>query len=289
MKKSIHTQSRMSLLLASSLLIGMPLAVNGALTANFADGTGTDPSSQFIGAAGDGWTTPWALHSVNAEFEQAVSSANPFSGSFKRFDTDNYLSVNMTSSGTAAKRTSLSRGYSFGSHLPADTSYEIAFNIRFDSLGNMGSGEYVGIFDSTTQHQTGTSHGNQSWGLVVLDRQLTLYNGDRAGKISSISTGITVSDSSSYGFVITVDPTTSSWYISISHADGIYESAELGFRTAIDSDADRYVLFNTLQTQSGDSWEYSLDGLTIIPEPGTAVGLVGVAILGFVVLRHRRR
>ena len=240
--------------------VGMVITshVHGQAIADFSRGEGTvRASTQFVGATGDGWLTPWNIFSENTKLTTTVERSNPI------FGPNNYLQVRIEAGAKAQRRTAVSR--SFETAL-AENAHTIAFSIRPDDLTGWGSNDFFGIFATNNPLTTTTSTDAQTWGILILGSSNTISFRD--GEDSSIQTGIPFTEGVTYSFVLNIDPVNNSWVGSVSTSENeSFTSGYMEYRR--DNTVGRTVNINTLmdsnQATSNDNWTYSLDGLSIIP------------------------
>ncbi len=257
------------------------------IVADFSGGEGTsNPSTQFVGTSGGGWTTAWETYAEEATLTPTVTNANPIVGS------NNYLQATITSNAVVKQhRSSINRGYDVG-ELPSV--YTISFTIRADSLDGFGSNDFIGFFGSQGAITGTTSSSSQTWGILISSSSaISLRNGDVSGN-SSINTGLNFVESGVYTFDITIDSAARRWGASITSTEGNFTSDDnLEFRSG--TNVSQHVMFNTLMNKDdspNETWSYSVSGLTIVPEPSSSALLLLIgttAIIPFLRRRFRAR
>ncbi|HEX7010939.1 MAG TPA: hypothetical protein VF184_13235 [Phycisphaeraceae bacterium] len=270
-----HSRPIVTAAVAASLLMACP-ALAG-IDASFDDGNTDQSSDGFPGTAGDGWLNSW-LTRTNSRTTfisgPTVDDTQPLHD-----DTGNYLSATL---GLAAGQTGgvtgvVTRNYEkVHDGFDADAVHIVHFLFRPDSFT---SNTVFMIFErggspiSTDSATIWQIRGNQANGWMV-------YDGNRNGGIrEEIKTGIDLAAGRTYAFTVTVDPTQQSYQVAIS--DGVqqpYTSPELGFRSSATS-VGQGVHFGGSDSD-GDTFSFSLDEVSFVPEPVSAVliGFGGLAL-----------
>lgn len=259
-------------------------SASAQVIANFSQGVGTEyASTQFVGKAGDGWNNPWATSSANTTLTTSVTNVNPM------FGTDNYLKVEIDAA-TTVSRSGLNRQFN---DALAQAPHTLTFSIRFDTLNNWGTGDFIGIF-ATNNAQTATSTSGQTWGILISGSSGAIsFRAAESGTGQTVNTGITVATGITYTFVLnvnpdTVTPTAGTWQATLTTSDSqAFSSGTMGFR--VDATVGRTFNLNTLGNSSGDDWSYSFSGLSVIPEPSSMALLLGSVLFGAVALRRKSR
>ncbi len=253
--------------------LGIAASAQGGIVANFDGGNGTASFDQYTGTAGGGWTGGWITDSsISAE----VVNTSPLNGG------GNYLSVTDSETTTSANFSVLSRVYTaFDNVDPADV-HTIRFDFRLDSPASNLTGPDAIVFFNSNNNELGGPNGFEIRGFHLTGSSGLVWTfRDGNGRISS---GMTIETGVVYSFTLTVDPQNLSYVVSIDNGTTTVASDPLAYRTTSPG-ARPWLNFGSRDQTEGQTITYSLDNLSIVPEPASLslMGLSGLALL------HRRR
>jgi hypothetical protein len=279
-----HKITRHSLAITSGILT-FSCSSQAAILANFTDGTGTTLPDQYAGVAGSGWLGAWG---TNNGPTVAVSNTSPVNSG------GNYL--NVTSS--VANDTAVGRRFD-GTSAGVDITVPVTFtfDLRVDTLTGFDTvNDYLSAHANSSA--AGTNYNVSSNSSYIIRaygaspsagknaNEWLFYNGAGDGGSFSAAnfqnSGMTVGAGTTYSFTVTNDPATKKYSVSIFDGTNTVSSSNLGWRS---SSASNGIAFNNRASAVTDVESYSIDNISIVPEPGT-VTLVGLA--GLAVLRRRR-
>lgn len=272
-----------TLVISSALLASLPS--QAAIVANFTDGSGTSLPDQYAGAAGSGWLGAWG---TNNGPTVTVANASPINGG------GNYL--NVTSSVT--NDTAVGRRFD-GSSGGVDTTLPVTFTfaLRLNTLTGWDSAnDYVSVHANSAAAGTNFNVSNNSSFIIrgygaspatgKNANQWLLYDGagDGGGFLPANfqNSGMTIAAGTTYIFTVTNNPATKKYSVSISDGTTTVSASNLGWRA---NTASNGIAFNNRVSGGTDAISYSIDNISIIPEP-SAVTLLGLA--GLALLRRRR-
>lgn len=266
--------------------MAMCVRVNAdVLTLDFAGGNGTTSVDQYTGIAGSGWKTAWtnAAGTSISSYSGTVTNATPL-----YVGGDNYLSLNFSVTGTNTTNQWIRTSRQVDStaiNLSSAVTYK--FTLRPDSTVS-GSNEYFTIFSATAA--TNFTGGTDTWKISADGGGWNVYDGTTAigmGKIGALNLSGT-----DYQFTIFSDPTTQNWTVTINNltngtstTSGTLAWRSKGTSTTEDS-------FINIVSGSGSTsaamFGYSLDNLSVIPEPVTAALVMAGGLVLLCVQRTRR-
>lgn len=252
------------------------------------------------GMAGDGWGTPWDVRQNTFDVTQinTVTNTNPLvTGS------GNYLSAAMQ--GTAGSQLwpqqSQKRQYtSFGS-LDITDVHHISFLYRLDNYVTTGGGQAsifdVNLINQAVPQESTTTWAIQTWGATSTDvwrlsqgNGIDLVPGGLAFRITDpLDSSVNVFLGDVYQFEITVDPQNNRYQATITNLDYAANSRSTGTASFSsdwldfilkDEGVGGYLTYNALMRHNvGHTIEYSIDNISIVPEPATYGAMIGIAIL----------
>lgn len=264
-------------------------SARAAVVATFTDGSGTSSADQFQGIAGDGWTSAWGSPAGNVP-TTSVTSASPINGS------GNYLSVNPNGAGDGAIGRAFD-GTGLNGGVNATLPVTISFDLRIDALGGWGAnGDYITIHSST-----GTGAYNVSGASSFIIRgygaspatgkngnEWLLYSGAGDGGTFAasnfVNSGMTIAPNTTYHFTVTSNPTMETYGVTISNGTTSVSSADLGWRANAGTGLQTNLAFNHRESSTADTFGYSIDNISIVPEPSTVL----LGGLGMLALLRRR-
>lgn len=272
-----------TLVISSALLASLPS--QAAIVANFTDGSGTSLPDQYAGAAGSGWLGAWG---TNNGPTVTVANASPINSG------GNYM--NVTSSVT--NDTAVGRRFD-GSSGGVNTTLPVTFTfaLRLDTLtGWDNSNDYVSVHANSTAAGTNFNVSNNSSFIIrgygaspapgKNANQWLFYDGagDAGGFLPAnfVNSGMTIAAGTTYVFTVTNNPATKEYDVSIFDGTTTVSANNLGWRA---NTASNGIAFNNRVSSGTDVISYSVDNISIVPEPSavTLLGLAGLAML------HRRR
>jgi len=277
-------------LLLSTALIGIVGQGHAAILANFTGGNGTSLVDQYQGIAGAGWDAGWGTSGVTVP-TATVANGSPINGS------GNYLNVTYSATTDGA----LGRDFTGTGGLGVDIAQPVTFtlDLRVNTLTGFNSNtDYLSVH--ATNNNDGASMFNVSGLSSFIIRaygaspsvgenanEWLLYNGASDGATFNtdnfVNSGMALASGTTYQFIITSDPTTKKYSGSINNGTTSVNWSNLGWRSVAASDK---LGFNERVSAGSDLISYSLDNISIVPEPGS-LALLGMAALP-VLLRRRR-
>lgn len=301
MQGRIQRQNRMKiptpLILSFGLVAALPAGAQ--IVASFDSGTGTGTSNEFVGAAGGGWVGAWAQNTRTpsppntTSASQTLTAVNPLGGSGSLLVT----SFTANTSGGATRSNARREWTAFGGANPANA-FVVSFDFRVDEItGTNASGDFVQFFLRGTS-QTSTDFNLGAAGIRILgDGTLQYRNG--SSTVSVAPATYAIADGTVYTFSAEVDPTTATWDLSVfqtSNPSNAFSIAGLGFGSTGSgtNDGVTWLHFGTSVNASaaagftGATSTWTVDNISIIPEPSTYAALLGGAALGLGLLRRRR-
>ncbi len=250
---------------------------------------------QYGGTVGGGWSSGWQVYTAGGSGftrEKQVLNSSPVNGG------GNYLSISSDSTSTSSPRWGVYREYDgAGTSVDLSQTLTYSFDYRFDdtSFFEGGGASFVQIMEgaewiwntSTATWAIGTSS--------TADPSVKYWSvgdGNGTGGASFINTNLQMNQGDTYSFLITSNPGTMSWDVSITNLDAPMESySNTGLGYALNQSSHGGSLwFNQQATDEssvpGTRFEASIDNIAIIPEPSTFL-LLGLALGGFLCTRRR--
>jgi uncharacterized protein (TIGR03382 family) len=269
-------------IIAASLLIALglfapPPAQAQVLTLNFADGNGTTSVDQYTGTTGSGWNTAWtsAFGADTSTGTGTVINTTPlYTGG------DNYLHVTYDTGSGSARTARISRQWNT-SAISLAAPITLDFYFRSDTAINNSNQSFV-IFGSSSA--TGSTSANDSWKITIDGGGISAFDNTTA---VSLGTG-SIAANTPFHFTLAIDPTANTYTVSATNltTPTTYPSGTLALRNG----ADASLSYINIVANGGASLTglgYSIDGLSVVPEPTTAALAVGgLAAAGL--LRRRK-
>lgn len=268
----------------AALAVFSPQAAQSqVLTLDFANGNGTTSVDQYTGTAGSGWVGAWS---------SAVTSSSTFSGTVTNTNPltsggGNYLAATVVTTGTSAPQATVFRQYNGTTGVNISLDHTISFDFRADTALVAGTTQSYNLFASTNSVRSGLDN-TDTWAFKVENGTWRVMSGNNAGGGAYINTGMTFTAGTTYEFTIAVDADTRTYVASIYNGTTTYTSGTLGFRSSSLVDGS-YLYFGASGSGSGQTFNYAIDNLTVVPEPGTSVLCLGaVALVTFFRRRTNR-
>jgi len=274
-----------------------------SVVANFDDGNTETEIDAFRGMAGDGWQDAWSFYDDGKNGTPNVQVENTTE---IKTGWGNYLRMAATATGSDARYT---EGRQYGASgatidlsLTDPVMYEFTIRINEDVDAEDSTFDYRQDRYMIMDYPSVTDNGSPltTWAISVIgeDKDSTddleakewqFKNGDNNTHDSPVPTGIYVATGGVYDFTIVADPTDQTWDATISQVGGDSFTQEgMGWRTRA-TQLGGFLNFNLRSQSSGETRDWSIDGITItqIPEPSTGV-LVLIGTLGACLFRRRR-
>lgn len=251
----------------------MATPAEAAVTADFSGGNSSSVVDAWQGKPGDGWQTGWTVVSNNTvTASQSVVDTSPFSSG-----SGNYLSANLVNQhATATRGMSIGRQYD-SSVVSYSESHTVSFEFRLDTpLADL---HRMYFYDKSSNDLTAEG-GDTTWIIRVNPNgNIVLFDGK-----SFLGAPIAFSQGDVYRFTINISPSAvpaESFYTvridNLSQSTS-YESGNLRFYTPLSS-VGGYLNFYSAALV-GNSYTYSLDNVSVIPEASTvALGGAGLLML----------
>ena len=260
------------------------------MTHDFSGGSGTSDSTQFVGTAGNGWTGAFAAATENASVSNSIISTTPMIAG-----GGDYLQRTVTAGNTGNRRSVLYRTYGSAGDLDATQAHTISFLWRADSVGSgfNSTADYFMLFGNNGVPSNDSS-ANTSWFIRyqganqggIVGGNFAVYNGNRGSNTALdtnlfVNTGMAVSVGSVYQFIIQTNPVTADWSVNIQEVGGTgsYQSSTLGWRSAANNTSTT-IGWGAKPSATDEVFTFSLDNISVVPEPGTAIlGAFGALLL----------
>lgn len=267
--------------------------LQAAVVANFTGGNGTASADQYAGIAGNGWTSAWqsAVTSPVSTPTATVINTTPINSG------GNYLSV--TTNGTtdgAIGRAFDGTGLNGGVDTTLPTTF--SFDLRIDTLtGWDNANDYITVHAQSSAGTYNVSNLStffiRAHGASPLTgknaNEWLLYSGAGDGGAFSaanyVNSGMTIGVGTTYRFNITSYHATEKYDVSIFNGTTTVNRTGLGWRADASSGIQTKLAFNNKESAVSDAFTYSIDNISIIPEPSAAL----LGALGMLALLRRRR
>jgi hypothetical protein len=298
--------------LAVAITLGFASLGSAAIVAGFDDGNdttngGLNPPSvdSFKGTSGAGWNTPWNVLQNGATITANVETASPINGS------GDYLHAELstpsgTGQGVVTRRYEDHDGVlltqphyiSFDLRVDADLSPTGTASSRYQIFDSRGSGDtstnstctwIIAAYAGTSGAPTGTVAGN--WGFQSGTNQSGPSADESFGAQTFIDSGIAAEAGTTYHFEVFTDPTTRTWWGSISNGvDPTYMTGLLNWRHRYPDDGTVVgnLYWGMVQDGAVDySYAFSLDNIRIaVPEPASGALILVASVLAFCTRRR---
>lgn len=274
-----------------SLLAGVVFSANpftsdvqASLLLEFAGGGSsavpvTNQVDAFTGATGQGWASAWALREQSADntnISAAVVNATPFSPGSGNYLAVQYQSVIGTSRAGVVRQFSTNPG---NGGVDATQPFSLSFDFRVDAFsGALNQSTDQFLFSTGTTDAVGsfaTASPIRLWYVAGTGWQVN--NGTTYVVIPGLATGITAG--LVYEFDITIDPTLGKWGLSVGYNGGTYSLSNLDLYPDTSVANANFLSWRSVRA-AGASWDWALDNVQVVPEPGSVV----LAALGATVM-----
>lgn len=266
-------------------LVSIASARAQVLALNFSggDGNGTALVDQFTGTSGSGWATAWtqSYGSDATSGNAAVVDASPiFSGGGR------YLDVSYNTGSGANRGVRVSRQWNT-SAISLATPIVFDFYFRPDTAVSNGTQAFL-LFGSTAA--TSSTGGNDSWKITMDGGGVSVFNNNTPVTLATAAQAGTNVANTPLHFTLTINPVADTYTVSMTRLDtnATFTSGTLALRSGSDASLS-YFNFVSNGGANQNGLGFSLDALTVVPEPSTAATvLVGLALAGFA-KTHRRK
>lgn len=278
------------------------LPATAATSSNFTGGNGSGVDS-FPGSAGGGWQSGWASVTDKATASASVVSASPLNGG------GNYLSTSSSPDGTGVALAAWGRAYgAAGGGVSLSQTQTLSWTFRVDeSASSLGSGFTTGndryqFFGTSAMANSSTvanewfvfaSGANPAAAPGFVANRWGFYHGGVASTAfnsgSFVDSGISLVSGTTYAFTIVTDPLTRTYVGSVTDGTTTFVSGTLNWRNTSTNPTTSggYFVAGVSADTAGETRAFSLDGITIIPEPSAL--LLSLAGLLSAATRRRRR
>lgn len=270
---------KIALGVVSAILISAAASQAQVLTLGFADGNGTTSVDQYQGISGSGWNTAWSTARGGSTSSSTLNviNTNPLTTG-----GGNYLSVNYTVAGGGGTNTQFARvsRQISSSAISLSSPITFSFDLRPDSPVSNANQTFA-IFNG--QAATNFASSVDTWRITASGAGWAFSDG-ASGTVTASSLGAPTSGSV-YRFTINSDPTTKTYTATILNltANTSYTSPTMGWRNTSGTTENTFLNFvGQTGATSSNSFGYSLDNISVIPEPSTlALGALGAVSLLF--------
>lgn len=263
-----------------AVILGTSPSNATVLTLDFTDGNGTTSVDQFNGVAGSGWKAGWtsaAGTSITSTMNTVTNTSPLYTGG------GNYLSSTFTVSGvTTANQWERATRQLDSTAINLNAALTYSFVFRSDSILS-NANESITIF-SANGPNPGTGSGD-TWKITGGGAGWVAFYGNGTSTPSgSITLGTlgTSSMATSYQFTIYSDPTTQMYNVTITNlSNSTTTSSGLISWRAITTTENSYfdILASSGSTISGQSFGYSIDNISVVPEPASVALFVASSAL----------
>jgi len=263
-------------------LVAPKIAFSQVLPLDFTGGNGTSLVDQYIGKSGSGWTTAWSMAGgADTTPSAAVTNASPiYTGG------DNYLHLTYdTASGTSRSVRASRQWDTSGSALSLTSPVTLSFYFRSDTAIQSANQNILIFGSSNAAASTGS---NDSWKLTIDGGGIAVFDGTTTVSLATAANAGTNVANTPFKMTFNVNPTADTYTVTVTRLDTnvSFVSGTLALRNGSDASLS-YFNFVSNGAASKTGLGFSLDGVSVVPEP-TSLALVtaGVALVG--VIRRRR-
>lgn len=269
-------------LLCVSLVLA-PSARAQVLALNFANGNGTSLVDQFTGTSGGGWATAWS-QSFGADTSSGsatVVNTSPIYGG-----GGNYLDVSYNTGSGAGRVVRVSRQWNTSA---ISLSEPIVFDFYFRSdTSVINANQSFILFGSSAA--TSSTGGNDSWKITMDGGGVSVFNNNTGVTLANAAQAGTNVANTPLHFTLSINPVADTYTVSMTRLDtnATFTSGTLALRNGADASLSYFnFVSNGGPSQSGLG--FSLDSLSVVPEPSTAVMvLTGLALAGIAKAQRRK-
>ncbi|MBN2215796.1 MAG: PEP-CTERM sorting domain-containing protein [Pirellulales bacterium] len=304
-------------LLVAALAVGAVPAAAEMVSADFTAGNTTTEVDGYAGVAGDGWATAWVKRSTSG-LTATATVLTAEEGTELKEGLGNFLYVTANREGSTGHGGGVIRSYKTSGMDPIDwtKTHTICFTVRIDEDVD-AEGAFTDAEDRYMIHDRSTNAAVQSDGTASfmisgapknIDEsnpnfptnvagEWTFYNGlapegsSTFDKTRQVDTNIALHTDHVYDFTIVTDPETQTYDATVTDvtASLSFTAYDLGWRT-LATEIPGYLCFGGRDGASttGDTRQFSLDAVTIVPEPSTFLMLMGALAAMSVATRGRR-
>ncbi len=264
------------LFIAGVALTASPLNAS-TISANFTDGSGNTSPDQYTGTIGDGWGSAWSRFSQGGSGGGVFSVAPTVANTLPLDLSDpNYLEIDYSyTKASGANITSAGVRRTYDANVVDPTkAHTVSFLFRMNSMGSHPINIAL-----RGANDVSSSTGSYGWTLNWSATGWNAFNGNGSGSqsLQNIS-GVSQTVGTVYEVTVSVDPAAGKWGVSITDGTTTGGLDNLGFRFAGQTlDTTLGFVASTDYANVGATANFSIDRLTItqIPEPGTAMALLG--------------
>lgn len=264
-------------------LVAVHAATAQVLPLDFVDGNGAAFVDQYQGISGSGWTTGWV-----SSFGGGTSAASAsVTNTLPITSGGDYLHVTYDTAASGDRSARVSRQWdTSGASISLAAPINISFNFRSDTV-IAGAAQGFVIFGSSAA--TSSTGGNDSWKFTLDGGGISVYNDNTLTALASAAQAGTNVAGTPLKFSLLIDPTANTYIASVTRLDTnvTFTSGILTLRNGADASLS-YLNFVALGGASMSGLGYSIDNITVVPEPSAFVYL-GLAGLGAMFLIFRRR
>lgn len=254
-------------------------AAGAFVFAGFEGGSGNSSADQYVGAAAEGWAGPWQDASrVDNNTTFSLNGTTPITGSFSLQGS----SLDTTSGG--ASRTNIAREF----NAAVGAIYTVTFDFRLDTWTTFNQfGDFITFF-AQGSYSNVANFNDSAWGFRIAGSNAFQVRG---GDVNTTLNAISVSAGDSFSINMTVNTTAQLYDITvINSTQGETQTlTDVAFNADYSAIAPNF--FHTGTSTQSDGVNpvaiaYSLDNLSIVPEPSTSTLIAG--LLGLSLSRRKR-
>lgn len=302
-------------LLVAALAVGAVPATAEMVSADFTAGITTTEVDGYAGMAGDGWTTAWSEWKSGSA-TKTMTLRTPIDGTELKSGLGNYLEVIGGQNGSGTGSFTVGRSFKTVDKTPIDWTKEhtIRFTVRIDEDVD-AEGAFTNVEERYQFYEranlSGVPDATSTFVISGISKstagtvfpagvagEWTFFDGLGTGSWDTsaerhFNTDVALHTGHVYDFEVVVKPETQSYDAAVRDftADGSWVRAyNLGWRTSA-TEIPTYLVFAGRDGQTAtdnDLRKYSLDAITIVPEPSTFLMLMGVLAAMSVATRGRR-